>query len=320
MDESIFLAALLTGVTRSSLELAPAFLCDAPSISGAGTGKGMLVKAAAYIGSGIKPSAFTSGHDEGEFDKRLTAALTEAHPAIFLDNFNAKHLKSDILASALTENPAMVRTMGQTKNVPLHTRTFICITGNGVQIAEDMARQILKTSLDAKMESPEQREFDPGFLENVLANRAQLLSDTLTIWRWGRQADLKRGKSLGNYETWAQWCRDPLLALDCRDPVDRLDDIKAADPQRQALVQFFDIWWVVHADKLVKVGDVGDEINEHADEKATRKGDGTLVYNKQRVRHYLERHAGTRVGGYTFERIEDTTRTRPVYFYKLKTS
>ena len=59
----------------------------------------------------------------------------------------------------------MVRIMGQTKNVPLHTRTFIGITGNGVQeLAEDGATN-LKTSLDAKMEDPEQRKFDEGFLE-----------------------------------------------------------------------------------------------------------------------------------------------------------
>src|SRR5262249_51082439 len=128
-----------------------------------------------------------------------------------------------------------------------------------------------------------------------------------------------RGKPLGNYEVWSQWCRDPLLALGCRDPVDRIAEIKAADPQRQALVAFFDIWWTIHADQLVKVGDVDDQINEHPDAKPSRKGDGTLIYSKQRVKSYLERHVGTRVGGYTFERIADMTRTRPVYYYKLRT-
>ena len=82
LDESTFIAAMLTGVCRQSLELAPGFLCDAPSISGAGTGKGQLVKAICVIASGVRPAAFTSGHDAGEFDKRLTAALIEAHPAV----------------------------------------------------------------------------------------------------------------------------------------------------------------------------------------------------------------------------------------------
>jgi putative DNA primase/helicase len=179
LDESTFIVALFTAAARPSLELAPAFLCEAPNFSGAGTGKGLLVKAICVIASGVKPSAFTSGHDKEEFDKRLTSAPIEARPAVFLDNFNASELKSDTLASVLTESPAMVRPMGQTKMVPLHTKTFIGITGNNIQVAEDMARRILCTRVDAMMEDPERRKFAPGFLDCVLEARPALLSDVL---------------------------------------------------------------------------------------------------------------------------------------------
>ena len=47
---------------------------------------------------------------------------------------------------------------------------------------------------------------------------------------------LKPGKALGSFEVWAQWCRDPLLMLGARDPVDRIEEIKAADPRRRALI------------------------------------------------------------------------------------
>ena len=161
--KSTFLAALLTAVCRQSLDLAPSYLVRGPSYSGAGTGKGLAVKALCVIGSGVSPSAFTSGHDAEEFNKRLTSALTEARPAVFLDNFNAKELKSDVLASALTEDPAMVRPMGHTKMVPLHTRTFIAMTGNAIEIAEDMARRTIVTNFDAEMEDPELRKFAPAF-------------------------------------------------------------------------------------------------------------------------------------------------------------
>jgi hypothetical protein len=243
LDESSFLAMLMTGVCRQSLETAPGLLCDAPSLSGAGTGKGLLVKAICVIASGARPAAFTSGHDSGELDKRLSAALVEARPAVFLDNFNAKELASDILASVLTENPAMVRVMGRTKNVPLNVRTFIGITGNAVEIAEDMARRIIKVGLDAKMESPEERKFKPGFLEDILAARTDLLSAALTIWRWGRQNKMKEGRPLGSFEVWCQWCRDPLLTLGMQDPVTRIAEIKANDPRRRALVEIFDAWF-----------------------------------------------------------------------------
>jgi hypothetical protein len=318
LDESTFFVALLTAVCRQSLELAPAYLVRAPTFSGAGTGKGLAVKSICVVASGVRPSAFTSGHDHEEFDKRLTAALIEARPSVFLDNFNAKELKSDILASVLTESPAMVRLMGQTKTVPLHTRTFVGITGNAVEIAEDMARRIINSDFDAHMENPEQRKFRPGFLDDVFASRDLLLSDCLTIWRWGRVNELPSGKSLGSYETWAEWCRDPLLALGCRDPVDRIAEIKAADPRRRALVAVFDTWWEKHGDTTVKATDLDAAVQELIDTRTSRKADGSFQANRQRVARFLTVHAGTRLGGYFLEQTKDDTITRPLAHYKLQ--
>jgi hypothetical protein len=317
LDESTFLAALLTACSRQSLDTAPGFLIRAPNYSGAGSGKGLLLKAVCMVASGVKPSAFTGGHDANEFDKRLTAALIEARPAVFLDNFNAKELKSDTLASALTESPAMVRTMGHSKNVPLHTRTFIGITGNSVEIAEDMARRIITTNLDARMEDPEQRKFAPGVLDRVLEARADLLSDALTIWRWGRQTVLTPGKALGSYEVWAQWCRDPLLMLGARDPVDRIDEIKAADPRRRALVAFFDVWWAVHGDAVVKSTEVAHEVKEYIDANPRKSEGGEPMYSRQKIASFLEQNAGARLGGYVFEQLKDNRNKRPITHYKL---
>jgi hypothetical protein len=317
LDESSFLVALLTAVCRQSLDLAPGFLCDAPNFSGAGTGKGLLVKAICVIASGVRPSAFTSGHDAKEFDKRLTAALIEAHPAVFLDNFNSKDLSSDILASVLTESPAVVRPMGHTKTVPLHTRTFIGITGNSVLIAEDMARRLLNTHLDAHMENPEQRKFTPGFLDRILADRANLLAAALTIWRWGRQNKPQSGKPLGSYEVWAQWCRDPLLALGMRDPVDRIAEIKAADPKRRALIAIFDLWSATHGDLIIKASDLDQEVLKAIDDKATARTDGSLQYSRQRIAGFLAGHVNTRVGGYALTKVMLGPPSKEVAHYKL---
>jgi putative DNA primase/helicase len=317
LDEASFLAAIMTAVCRQSLDLAPAFLCDAPNYSGAGTGKGLLVKAICVIASGVRPSAFTSGHDAEEFDKRLTAALTEARPAVFLDNFNSKTLTSDVLSSVLTESPAMVRPMGHTKVIPLHIRTFIGIAGNSVQIAEDMARRLLNTQMDARMENPEQREFVPGFLDHIFVERANLLAAALTIWRWGRHSKPKPGKALGSYEVWAQWCRDPLLALGMRDPVDRITEIKAADPKRRALVANFHQWWAAHGDLMVKAKDLAGEVIKAIDDKATVSTDGNLQYSRQRVAGFLAGHINTRVGGYALTKVMLGPPSKEIAHYKL---
>src|SRR5262249_25064555 len=214
------------------------------------------------------------------------------------DNFNSKNLVSDTLSSTLTECPAMVRIFGLSKMVPLYTRSYIGITGNAVQIAEDMARKLLNSHLDARMENPEQRKFAPGFLDHVLASRPRLLAAALTIWRWGRQNKLDKGKPLGSYEFWTQWCRDPLLALSTRDPVDRVDEIKAADPRRRSLIAIFDQWWASDADAVLKASDLADDVIKLIDDKAFAKSNGTLQHSRQRVASFLTKHTNTRLGGY----------------------
>ena len=319
LDESAFLVATLTAACRPSLKTAPGFLCDAPSFSGAGTGKGLLVKASCIIASGAPPHAFTSGHDVSELDKRLTAALIQAHPAIFLDNFNAKELTSDILASALTENPAQVRVLGHTKMVPLHVCTFISITGNGVEIAEDMARRLVKSHLDARMENPEERKFKPGFLNDIFAQRSNLLSDLLTIWRWARQNPnvLKEGRPFGSYETWTQWVRDPLLTLGLRDPVERGTEIKANDPRRRALIEIFDLWYAKHGRAPVRATELDPEVIRLIDPNARTDFDHSFKYNRQKVAGFLAQRAGTHVGGYALTQSKEGPQSKEIAVYTL---
>jgi hypothetical protein len=59
LDESGVLVGLLTAMCRPSLPLAPGLLVSAPSISGAGTGKGLLIRVISEIAYGVEPRAFT---------------------------------------------------------------------------------------------------------------------------------------------------------------------------------------------------------------------------------------------------------------------
>jgi hypothetical protein len=318
MDESTFLVAVMTAVCRQSLVLAPGYLVRAAAMSGGGTGKGLLVAAICILSSGAAPTAFTAGHDKEEFDKRLSAALIEQRPCVFLDNYNNAELHSAVLASALTQSPAMVRRMGQSSMTPLYTRTFIVVTGNGVTVAEDQVRRWLITEFDAHTENPENRKFDPGFLDTVHAARTALLTDALTIWRWARQNNIAQGKPLGSYEVWSQWCRDPILALGGRDPVDRNAETKAADPMRQRMIDIFEAWWAHHGDILIKANDLHPDVLELIDFKAKRNDTGELTVNRQWVAGYLRTKIGTRVGGFVLTQVKDKTKARPVTYYKLR--
>ena len=290
-DESAFLTGLLTAVCRPSLPLAPGLVIRAAQLSGAGTGKGMLVRAICAIAFGAAPRAMTAGHDPAELDKRIVAALIGADFALFLDNLNATALKSDALASVITERPAYVRPLGRSETAALNSAAFVAVTGNALVVSEDMARRFVTVDLDAKTENPEARPFVDGFLGGIQASRGDLLRAALTIWRWGRLSSpaLKSGKPMGSFPQWARWCRDPLLALGCADPADRIAATKAQDPRRAALGELFTAWWKHHEAAGIAVSDLHDDVRALAD-PANR--------GRQYVAARIRNLAGTRLGGF----------------------
>ena len=292
MDESSFLAGLLTALVRPSLGLSPALMLRAPNINGSGTGKGLLARAICAIAYGLQPQAFTVPTDRSEMEKRLSATLMEAGPALFMDNVNNTDLQSDLLASVLTENPAAVRVLGRSEMLRINSSSVIIVTGNGLGLSEDLVRRFITVELDAHSEDPENRSFPGDLLADVTARRASLLAAALTIWKWGRQneAALRTGATLGSYPRWAQWVRDPLLTLGVADPVARIAETKAADPKRLETVELFQTWQERHGAKPVKLNDL------HEDVRAIINPQGR---SRQFLASTLSRLVGTRIANLT---------------------
>ena len=162
----------------------------------------------------------------------------QANTALFIDNVNNTALKSDLLASAITERPARVRVLGKSLMVPVNSSTFVILTGNGLSVSEDLARRFDVVELDARTEDPEARPFTTNIRGEVTARRTELLAALLTIWRGRRIAtDIKPGLPLGSFEQWCRWVRDPLLALGCQDPVARVSEMKERDGDREWLAE-----------------------------------------------------------------------------------
>jgi hypothetical protein len=293
-DESGALVSLLTAVCSPSLSLAPGCLLRAAKHSGSGSGKGLLVRAMCMIAFGTQPSATTAGNNRDELDKRLATLLIQAAPAIFLDNVNGQTIKSDTLASALTEDPAQMRPLGSSTLAAINSRTFVAITGNGLALSEDLVRRFIVSDLDARMEDPETREFKSGFLQDVERDRRDLLAAALTIWRWGQQgrvgAPLKpKPAALGSYETWCEWVRNPLYWLGCQDPAARISEIKAADPRRREVAEIYEAWNTAHGATPMKVSDLHSDVT-------------TIINPQGRARQWLANAVaelkGTRAAGY----------------------
>jgi hypothetical protein len=294
IDESSFLASLLTAPCRPTLWLAPGALFGASPMSGAGVGKGLLVRCICEIAFGRQPYAIIAGGTREEQEKRIAAALIAAGPALFLDNFNGVTLKSAALASALTERPAQVREFGKLDFITLNALAFVALTSNGLVLAEDLVRRFLSIAFDARMEDPEQRRFEVSILDEVKLRRAELLAGLLTIWRYGRLGlGIEQGRPLGSYDQWCRWVRDPLVALGCCDPVARVSEAKLRDPTRRAIVTLFEIWWEKHHNYLIKANDLHHDVKHAADPQGR---------GRQYLAAYLEGLAGTRLGGFVLTR------------------
>jgi hypothetical protein len=290
-DESGFLHALLTSVARPSLPLAPGVVARAPQHSGSGTGKGKLGHAMSIIAHGRKAKAAVLGERKEEFDKGLTAELLVGRPFVFIDNLNNTTLRSRLLCAVLGESDADLRKLGS--GMESVSPAFIYTTGNALAIAEDLVRRIVLFELDAGCEDPEQRKFAGDFLTDIKNRQAELLQAVLTIWRWGRLAGIKSKSSapLGGFERWTAWVRDPLVALGCQDPVTRIANLKASDPDRLLVVEIFRIWWKYHRDDYVKGNDLCDAV------KALLVPD-RKKRTRQAVASRLRKLGGTRLAGF----------------------
>jgi hypothetical protein len=312
VDESTLLCALLTAVCRPSLPLAPGLMISAPQFSGAGAGKGLLLRTLCAIAFGRQPSAITAGATTEELEKRIAAALMGAIQILFLDNINGTALKSDLLASAITENPAEIRPLGHSRTVPLSSAAFIGVTGNGLSLSEDLARRFLMVQLDAGLEDPEARAFRGDLLAETGAARAGLLSDTLTIWRWGRQQGegLPYGRPMGSFALWSRWCRDPLLALGCADPADRIAVAKSNDPRRQAALEILEAWWQQHGEQEMALKDLAEPVRVAVDPKGP---------SRQRLAAEIRKLVGARVGGFCLNVIPGRSRWDPDTFVLRRT-
>jgi len=142
------------------------------------------------------------------------------------------------------------------------------------------------------------------------------LAAALTIWRFGRQnaERLTVGRPLGSYSDWERWCRDPLLTLDCRDPVDRVEVLAAADPRRQDIAGIFIAWHEKHgqAPMLAAPSARGGGEAPRSEARARR---GRSAAADQAAACQLE---GVRLAGFEFRIDKDPKRQREPATYTLR--
>src|SRR5262249_11424341 len=155
---------------------------------------------------------------------------------------------------------------------------------------EDLVRRFITTALDAKCEDPDLRRFAGDVLADITRQRPELLWAALTVWRWGRQTrpKFKGAPPLGGFEQWTAWIRDPLVALDCQDPVARIANARAADPKRRKTAEIFHTWSKHHGGNKIVSSDL------HYDVKVLLVPN-TKEPSRQAVQSRVSKLVGTRL-------------------------
>jgi hypothetical protein len=263
-DETAALAAIFTAVARSSLDIAPGTMVTAPPTSGSGAGKGLFCHVTSYIAHGRKfnPMTAAPSGDNSETEKRLASNLMDGDAVLFMDNINGVALKSDMLASATTENPIKIRPLGSSKTVPIEAKPFVVVAGNGLSPSEDMVRRFLYVSLDPRCVDAERRKFDGDILANTIERRAELLCCVLSIIQWGLKTSIGQAKPFGAYRQWRRMVSDVLVALGCTDMADRVAEMKKSDPHRLRKIEAFAVWWKHHGDAPMKLSELDEQVKQ----------------------------------------------------------
>lgn len=307
VDRAAALSAMLTAACRPSLPTAPGFHVAAHTI---GTGKSFVSRLISTLATPQNVPGIAFPGDSDEMRKTLIAMLIKSPAVINFDDLNGDIVPSEALKTCLTEEYIGGRILGLSKDVSCSTRTLFLFSGNNVGPVRDMARRVLTIHLDARCENPVSRVFKRPHLEaEVRRDRARYVSAALTIIRAWIAAGAPRTdvKPVASYGQWADWCRQPLLWLGLPDPVDRLFEQLAHDPDAEMLGRMLTGWHAAHGSTPMLVRDVvrraGDFNDDHTDfvdaikDVAEERGG----ISRGRLGWWLKRHQGRIIDGLKFE-------------------
>jgi hypothetical protein len=235
----VALAAMMTAVERSVMPEAPAFIFTAPL---AGTGKTYLARCIGAICIGEDPHAHGPSCLQGaEGAKQIATWVKGSVPVVLVDNIPPDQpFGNPDLDALMTLGKYSGRLFGVQDALDGVLRALFLVTGNNIALQCDTSRRVLLCNLDSKLERPKDREFLTDPLQYVLANRAQIISDVLTIiqaWHCAGAPRLGRGR-FSSYGAWDDLIRQPICWLksigldDVEDPVNTQAEAEAADVGR----------------------------------------------------------------------------------------
>lgn len=324
LSRAAHLAAVITAAIRPILDRAPGFAYDAPV---QGSGKTLLAKCVAVIGTGREPTVWpnTAGRDDEEMRKRLYAALRAGDQSIILDNIIGT-FDSAAMAALLTSDHYRDRILGKSVAMTIPNTTTVMLTGNNIALAGDMPRRILISRIDPNSEKPFEREFDFDPVTYCTKHRLPLVAAVLTLLRYyTTTCKTPPGKGqVGSFEMWDRWVRQPIIYINQAlapdqygDVLDQLRSNQVTDPEQETWHEFLSAWYAEFGDMEKKASDIltyykkyGDKYSEDPlIEAIATIPTGNRPLNAKRIGWFLRYRLGRIAGGLRLEKGQEQDHT-----------
>ena len=193
------LGALLTPLVRPMFSgPSPLFLIDAPT---PGSGKSLLADVVHRLALGRPSAPIPLPRSEAETRKSLLALLIDGVRVVVFDNVNHV-VKSESLASMLTQERFQGRLLGQSATAsPSNTTTWL-LTGNNAELSGELWRRTLTIRLDPRVERPWERcgFHHPDLVGWVDRQRVQIVRRLLAMAQaWVRAGRPQPAKSMASF-------------------------------------------------------------------------------------------------------------------------
>lgn len=174
----------------------------------AGTGKGLITIVVSIIATGKPTTPMSAKDSDEEWRKAILTELLQSPRIVIIDNIRGI-LESAALELMLTGGGINERILGQSKRVKAKNEATWMATGNNLLIGGDLPRRCYRIRLISQTATPEERDdFKISDLEkHVTDNRAEIVSDILTVaraWHVAGKPSTKNVPNLGTFTDWAK--------------------------------------------------------------------------------------------------------------------
>lgn len=174
----------------------------------AGTGKGLITIVVSIVATGKATTPMSVKGEEDEWRKAIFTELLRSPRMVIIDNIRGV-LESATLEIILTGGGINERVLGQSKSIEAKNEATWMATGNNLIIGGDLPRRCYRIRLISQTATPEERsDFKiPDLEQHVTDNRAEIVSDILTVARAWYVAGKPAAKHVPNLGTFSNWAK-----------------------------------------------------------------------------------------------------------------